>query len=76
MAVDRAAAGDVGVERAAGLARGGLERVLVANALEAKLERIVGRELGVTQERVRQLEEKALRRLAADRSLAAWREAA
>ena len=38
--------------------------------------REVGRELGVTQERVRQLEEKALRRLAADRSLAAWREAA
>ena len=38
--------------------------------------REVGRELGVTQQRVRQLEEKALRRLAADRSLAAWREAA
>jgi RNA polymerase primary sigma factor len=38
--------------------------------------RDVGRELGVTQQRVRQLEEKALRRLAADRSLAAWREAA
>ena len=38
--------------------------------------REVGRELGLTQQRVRQLEEKALRRLAADRSLAAWREAA
>ena len=38
--------------------------------------REVGRELGVTQQRVRQLEEKALRRLAADGSLAAWREAA
>ena len=38
--------------------------------------RDVGRELGVTQQRVRQLEEKALKRLAADGSLAAWREAA
>jgi RNA polymerase primary sigma factor len=38
--------------------------------------REVGRELGVTQQRARELEEKALRRLAADGSLAAWREAA
>ena len=38
--------------------------------------REVGRELGVTQQRVRQLEERALKRLAGDDSLAAWREAA
>jgi RNA polymerase primary sigma factor len=38
--------------------------------------REVGRELGVTQQRVRQLEEQALKRLAGDDSLAAWREAA
>ena len=38
--------------------------------------RDVGRELGVTQQRVRQLEEQALRRLAEDGALAAWREAA
>jgi RNA polymerase primary sigma factor len=38
--------------------------------------REVGRELGVTQQRVRQLEEQALRRLAEDDALAAWREAA
>jgi RNA polymerase primary sigma factor len=38
--------------------------------------REVGRELGVTQQRASQLEEKALRRLAADGSLAAWREVA
>ena len=38
--------------------------------------REVGQELGVTQQRVRQLEEKALKRLASDGSLAAWREAA
>jgi RNA polymerase primary sigma factor len=38
--------------------------------------REVGRELGVTQEQVRQLEERALRRLAEDDALAAWREAA
>ncbi len=38
--------------------------------------REVGRELGVTQEQVRQLEDQALRRLAEDDALAAWREAA
>ena len=38
--------------------------------------REVGRELGVTQQRVRQLEEQALKHLAGDDSLAAWREAA
>jgi RNA polymerase primary sigma factor len=38
--------------------------------------REVGRELGVTQQRVRQLEEQALKRLAGDDSLADWREAA
>jgi RNA polymerase sigma factor (sigma-70 family) len=38
--------------------------------------REVGRELGVTQQRVRQLEEQALKRLAGDDSLTAWREAA
>jgi RNA polymerase primary sigma factor len=38
--------------------------------------REVGRELGVTQQRASQIEEKALKRLAADGSLAAWREAA
>jgi RNA polymerase sigma factor (sigma-70 family) len=38
--------------------------------------REVGRELGVTQQQVRQLEEQALRRLAEDDALAAWREAA
>jgi RNA polymerase primary sigma factor len=38
--------------------------------------RDVGRQLGVTQQRVRHLEEQALRRLAEDDALAAWREAA
>jgi RNA polymerase primary sigma factor len=38
--------------------------------------REVARELGVSQERARQLEAKALRRLAADDSLASWRTAA
>jgi RNA polymerase sigma factor (sigma-70 family) len=38
--------------------------------------REVGRELGVTQQQVRQLEEQALKRLAEDDGLAAWREAA
>jgi RNA polymerase sigma factor (sigma-70 family) len=38
--------------------------------------REVARELGVTQERARKLESRALRRLAADDSLAAWRDAA
>jgi RNA polymerase primary sigma factor len=38
--------------------------------------RDVARRLGVTQEHVRKLEAKALRRLAADGSLAGWREAA
>jgi RNA polymerase primary sigma factor len=38
--------------------------------------REVGRELGVTQQRVRQLEEQGLKRLAGDDSLADWREAA
>jgi RNA polymerase sigma factor (sigma-70 family) len=38
--------------------------------------REVGRELGVTQQHARQLEEQALKRLAGDDSLAAWREAA
>jgi RNA polymerase sigma factor (sigma-70 family) len=38
--------------------------------------REVGRELGVTQQQVRQLEEQGLKRLAGDDSLAAWREAA
>src|SRR5256885_9546869 len=36
----------------------------------------VGRELGITQQRVRELEERALKRLAGDDSLAVWREAA
>src|SRR5436309_6273144 len=38
--------------------------------------REVGRELGITQQRVRELEERALKRLAGDDSLAVWREAA
>jgi RNA polymerase primary sigma factor len=38
--------------------------------------REVARRLGVTQERARKLEERALRRLAGDDSLAAWRTAA
>ncbi len=38
--------------------------------------REVARQLGVTQERARKLEARALRRLAADDSLAAWRNAA
>jgi RNA polymerase sigma factor (sigma-70 family) len=38
--------------------------------------REVGRELGVTQQQVRELEEQALKRLAEDDALAAWREAA
>jgi RNA polymerase primary sigma factor len=38
--------------------------------------REVGRELGVTQQQVRQLEEQALERLAKDAALATWREAA
>jgi RNA polymerase primary sigma factor len=38
--------------------------------------REVGRELGVSQQEVRQLEEQALKRLAEDEALAAWREAA
>ena len=38
--------------------------------------RDAAREVGVTQERARRLEERALRRLSADGSLGAWREAA
>ena len=38
--------------------------------------REVARELGLTQQQVRQLEEQALEHLAGDDSLAAWREAA
>jgi DNA-directed RNA polymerase sigma subunit (sigma70/sigma32) len=38
--------------------------------------REVARRLGLTQERTRKLEAEALRRLAADDSLAAWRDAA
>jgi DNA-directed RNA polymerase sigma subunit (sigma70/sigma32) len=38
--------------------------------------REVGRELGVTQQQVRQLEEQALKRLSEDEALATWREAA